>query len=169
MTAADAGRPGRAHGMRAADGGDPGADTGTDPCGDMSSRRADALGDDVGPRRPDAPGDDVSPRRPDVSTNAAPYERLAELADAELAACEAERPEDLDDLYTEAEAIRASLPGSPSAEAEPALRRAAAAQRRIGELLAARLAERGGDLERVHRAREAARAYATTANARASA
>ena len=99
----------------------------------------------------------------------AAYERLAELAEAELAACEEARPEDLTDLYAEAEAIRASLPGRLPAEAEPALRRAAAAQEGIGQLLGARLAERGGDLERVHRAREAAHAYATTANARASA
>lgn len=97
------------------------------------------------------------------------YERLAEIAEAELAACEAERPEDLDALYAEATEIRAALPGRPPAEAEPALRRAAAAQQRIAELLGGRLAERGGDLNRVHRAREAAHAYATTANARASA
>ena len=96
----------------------------------------------------------------------AAYDRLAQLAEAELAACEAERPEDLADLYAEAEAIRTSLPGAPPAEAEPALRRAAAAQERIGQLLGARLAERDGDLQRVHRAREAAHAYATTANAR---
>lgn len=105
----------------------------------------------------------------DPQANVAPYERLAELAEAGLAACEAERPEELDALYTEATEIRASLPGRPPAEAEPALRRAAAAQGRIGELLGGRLAERGDDLDRVQRAREAARAYATTANARASA
>ena len=105
----------------------------------------------------------------DPQANVAPYERLAELAEAELAACEVEGPEDLADLYAEATEIRASLPGRPPAEAEPALRRAAATQGRIGELLGGRLAERGDDLERVHRAREAARAYATTANARASA
>jgi hypothetical protein len=104
----------------------------------------------------------------DLATLAA-YERLAELAEAELAACEDGRPEDLADLYEEAAAIRASLPGRPPAEAEPALRRAAAAQARIAELLSARLAERGGDLERVHRARDAARAYATTANAQVTA
>jgi hypothetical protein len=101
--------------------------------------------------------------------SAAPYERLADLAEAELAACEGERPEDLADLYEEAAAIRASLPDRPPAEAEPALRRAATAQARVSELLGARLAERGDDLERVRRAREAARAYATTANARATA
>ena len=98
--------------------------------------------------------------------SAAPYERLAELAEAELAACETERPEDLVDLYAEADAIRATLPGRAPAEAEPALRRTAAAQQRIGELLGGRLAQRHDDLERVHRTREAARAYATTADAR---
>lgn len=102
-----------------------------------------------------------------VRTPTAAYERLAELAEAELAACAAERPEDLTDLYAEAEAIRASLPDPPPPEAGPALRRAAAAQERIGQLLAARLAERDDDLQRVHRAREAARAYATTAAANA--
>ena len=97
---------------------------------------------------------------------AAPYERLADLAEAELAACEAERPEDLAALYAEAEEIRATLPDRAPAEVEPALRRAAIAQQRIGELLGGRLAERSGDLERVHRTREAARAYATAAEAR---
>jgi hypothetical protein len=99
--------------------------------------------------------------------SAAPYERLAELAEAELAACEDERPEDLANLYAEAEQIRAALPDRAPAEAEQALRRTAAAQQRIGELLDGRLAERHDDLERVHRTREAARAYATTADARA--
>jgi hypothetical protein len=102
-----------------------------------------------------------------AAESAAAYERLAELAEAELAACEAERPEDLAYLYEEAATIRASLPGPTPVEAEPALRRAAAAQERIGELLGGRLARRGGDIERLHRAREAAHAYATTANARA--
>jgi hypothetical protein len=97
--------------------------------------------------------------------SAAPYERLAELAEAELAACEDERPEDLANLYAEAEQIRAALPDRAPAEAEQALRRTAAAQQRIGELLDGRLAERHDDLERVHRTREAARAYATTADA----
>ena len=95
-----------------------------------------------------------------------PYERLADLAEAELAACEAERLEDLAGLYDEAETLRSSLPASPPPEAEPALRRAAAAQERIGQLLGTRLAQRDGDLQRVHRAREAAHAYATTAAAR---
>lgn len=99
--------------------------------------------------------------------SAAPYERLAEIAEAELAACEADRPEDLADLYAEAEAIRAALPGRAPAAAAPALRRAATAQQRIGELLDSGLARHHEDVERVHRAREAARAYATAADARA--
>lgn len=94
------------------------------------------------------------------------YERLADLAEAELAACEADRPEDLADLYAEAAEIRATLPGRAPAEAEPALHRTAAAQQRIGEMLGGRLAERRGDLERLHRTREAARAYGTAADAR---
>lgn len=96
------------------------------------------------------------------------YERLAELAEAELAACEGERPEDLTDLYEEAERLRASLPtGQAPPEAAPALHRAAAAQQRIGELLTARLADRGTEIGHLQRARDAARAYATTADARA--
>jgi hypothetical protein len=94
------------------------------------------------------------------------YEHLADLAEAELAVCEGDRPEDLPDLYTEAEKIRASLPGRAPAEAAPALRRAAVAQQRIGELLSARLAERGTEIGQLYRAREAARSYAKTADAR---
>ncbi len=99
--------------------------------------------------------------------SAAPYERLAELAEAELAACEAGRPEELTDLYAQAAEIVAGLPSRPPAAAEPALRRAAVAQQRTAELLAARLAERSGDLERLRRGREAARSYAAGAAARA--
>ena len=102
----------------------------------------------------------ASARAEEAPASAAPYERLAELAEAELAACEAERPEDLAILYAEADAIRAALPGRAPAEAEPALRRAVAAQQRIGELLGARPAERSDDLDRLHRARETARANA---------
>lgn len=99
--------------------------------------------------------------------SAEPYERLADLAEAELSVCEGGRPEDLPGLYAEAEKIRASLPGQTPAEAAPALRRAALAQQRIGELLSARLAERGTEIGQLHRAREAARSYAKTADARA--
>ncbi|MFT3865992.1 MAG: hypothetical protein QM729_17130 [Solirubrobacterales bacterium] len=96
------------------------------------------------------------------------YERLADIAEAELAACHGERIEDLAELYAEAERIRAALiPGKAPADAAPALRRAAAAQQQIGEVLTARLADRGNEIGRLQTARQAARAYATTADARA--
>lgn len=96
------------------------------------------------------------------------YERLAFIAEAELAACEGDRIEDLAELYAEAERIRAALvPGKAPADAAPALRRAATAQQRIGEILTARLADRGNQIGYLQRARDAARAYATTADARA--
>jgi hypothetical protein len=106
-------------------------------------------------------------RSEDDAVSAAPYERLAALAEAQLAACEGERPEELAELYAEAERIVATLPARPPAEAAPALRRAATAQTLTGELLGARLASRDGDLDRLRRGREAARSYAATANAAA--
>jgi hypothetical protein len=95
------------------------------------------------------------------------YERLAALAEAELTACEAERPEELAALYAEAEALVATLPATPPAAAAPALRRAAIAQELIGELLGARLATRDSDLDHLRRGRAAARSYAATADAAA--
>jgi len=96
------------------------------------------------------------------------YERLADIAETELAACQGERVEDLPELYAEADRIRAALtPGKAPADAAPALRRAATAQQAIGEHLTARLAERSTEIGYLQRARDAARAYATTADARA--
>ncbi|MBS1677412.1 MAG: hypothetical protein JST08_08505 [Actinobacteria bacterium] len=141
-------------------------DTRVDVPPDDGGRTTARVGDGISARPDDAHATATGDETPSL---VAAYERLAELAEAELAACEGERPEDLADLYAEAAAIRPPLPGRPPAAAEPALRRAAAAQERIGQLLGARLAERGNDLERVHRAREAAHAYATTARARAGA
>jgi hypothetical protein len=95
------------------------------------------------------------------------YERLAFIAEAELAACEGDRIENLAELYAEAERIRAALvPGKAPSDAAPALRRAATAQQQIGEILTARLADRGTEIGYLQRARDAARAYATTADAR---
>lgn len=125
--------------------------------------------DDAAPREPaertKRAGSDTPAEAPRVDVT--PYERLADLAEAELAACEAERPEDLVDPYAEAETIRASLPATPPPEAEPPLRRAASAQAQIGHLLSTRLADRDDDLHHLHRARDAAHAYATTAAANA--
>jgi hypothetical protein len=94
-----------------------------------------------------------------------PYVRLAELAEAELVACQEERPEDLAPYYEEAQRIIQMLPPRPPASAAEALHRAAGAQRQIEGLLANRLAIADGDLDHLRRGREAARAYATTAAA----
>jgi hypothetical protein len=98
---------------------------------------------------------------------AEPYERLADLAEAELAACQADRHEDLEALYDEAGKIVAVLPPRPPATAADALQRAAVAQRQIGELLASKLVMADTDFERLRRGREAAKAYASSAHARA--
>ena len=106
---------------------------------------------------------------PDVAGEAGasvePYVRLAELAEAELLACQEERPEDLAPYYEEAQRIIEMLPPRPPASAAEALHRAAGAQRQIEGLLASRLAIADGDLDHLRRGREAARAYATTAAA----
>lgn len=94
-----------------------------------------------------------------------PYLRLAEIAEAELVACQEERPEDLAPYYEEAQRIIELLPPRPPASAAEALHRAAGAQRQIEELLANRLVIADGDLDHLRRGREAARAYATTAAA----
>jgi hypothetical protein len=94
-----------------------------------------------------------------------PYLRLAELAEAELVACQEERPEILAPYYEEAQQIIALLPPRPPASAAEALHRAAGAQRQIEDLLSSRLAMADGDLDHLRRSRDAARAYATTAAA----
>jgi hypothetical protein len=94
-----------------------------------------------------------------------PYLRLAELAEAELVACQEERPEILAPYYEEAQRIIEILPPRPPASAAEALHRAAGAQRQIEDLLASKLAMADGDLDHLRRGREAARAYATTAAA----
>jgi hypothetical protein len=98
-------------------------------------------------------------------TSVEPYLRLAELAEAELVACQEERPEILAPYYEEAQRIIEVLPPRPPASAAEALHRAAGAQRQIEELLANKLAMADGDLDHLRRGREAARAYATTAAA----
>ena len=95
----------------------------------------------------------------------APYLRLAELAEAELVACQEARPEALTPYYEEARRIIELLPPRPPASAAEALHRAAGAQRQIEELLTSRLVMAEGDLDHLRRGREAARAYATTAAA----
>jgi hypothetical protein len=101
----------------------------------------------------------------ETGAGAAPYLRLAELAEAELVACQEERPEILPPYYEEAQRIIEALPPRPPASAAEALHRASGAQRQIEDLLSSRLAMADGDLDHLRRARDAARAYATTAAA----
>jgi hypothetical protein len=101
----------------------------------------------------------------ETGTSVEPYLRLAEIAEAELVACQEERPEDLAPYYEEAQRIIELLPPRPPASAAEALHRAAGAQRQIEDLLAGRLTMAEGDLDHLRRGREAARAYATTAAA----
>lgn len=92
---------------------------------------------------------------------AEPYERLAALAERELAlVIEPELdPQALSDLLMERDALVATLPQRPSAEAAPALARAAALQERITLELATRVAETKRSLGLVAQGRRTARGY----------
>lgn len=97
--------------------------------------------------------------------SADPYERLAQLAEAELGLCEEGRVEEMGALYARAAAIAAVLPPRPPAAAAAALSRAAAAQEKIARRLGVAIVEAQGDLHHLHRGRDAARSYAATAEA----
>jgi hypothetical protein len=94
-----------------------------------------------------------------------PYERLAELAEAELALCEEERFEELGELYERGAALVATLPAQAPTEAREALERAARAQAAVARRLAADLAEARSQLGQLRRGRDAARSYAASAAA----
>ena len=83
--------------------------------------------------------------------SADPYERLAELAEAELALCEEGRFEDLGGSAAETEAIVATLPAQPAV--------ASAALRARG------IEDPRGELVQLGRGRDAARSYAASAGA----
>lgn len=93
---------------------------------------------------------------------AEPYERLAELAEAELALCEAGRFEELGGGAAEIEAIVAGLPPQPPADAREPLERAARAQNAIAALLARGIEDTRGELVQLRRGRDAARSYAAS-------
>lgn len=95
----------------------------------------------------------------------APYERLAELAEAELALCEEGRFEELEARYAEAAAIVATLPARPPAAAREALERAKRAQDATAALLAAGLEDARAELAQARRGRDAARSYGAVATA----
>jgi hypothetical protein len=94
--------------------------------------------------------------------DAEPYERLAQLAERELALVSAFEPERMDELLAlihERTALVQALPERPPAVAHPALARAAALQQRTTALLTRLRSELGRTLGELERARRAARGY----------
>jgi hypothetical protein len=92
-------------------------------------------------------------------SDADPYARLAELAEAAAALAEQGRVEELDAIFERSGAIAASLPARPPRSARPQLERAAAAQERLGTTLGASLDATRAELELIDRGRRATRSY----------
>jgi hypothetical protein len=88
------------------------------------------------------------------------YDRLAEIAERELALVEAGELDALAGLQRERRELVAALPAIPPRDAHPALERAAAIQGRVTALLEERLAETGGELSKLGTGRRAIRSYA---------
>ena len=99
---------------------------------------------------------------------AEPYDRLVALAEQELAlAIEPDLdPQAFAALLTERDALVATLPKQPPAEAAPALARASALQERITLELATRIAETKRSLGLVEQGRRTARGYGDSTPAR---
>ncbi len=97
-----------------------------------------------------------------VEREVAPYERLAELADRELALVTAFEPSRIGELVALQQArttLVASLPERPPAAARPALMRAHEAQLRTTAALTVLHDQLGRTLSDVDRGRRAARGY----------
>ena len=95
-------------------------------------------------------------------TDAAPYERLAEMAEREHAlvtAFDVTRMGELVALAQERTSLVASLPARPPVVARSALLRAAAFQERTTAALGHLVADLGRELGEVDRGRRAARGY----------
>ena len=88
-----------------------------------------------------------------------PYERLAELAEAELALCQEGRFEELDPHYEEAGGIAAGLTEQTPPQAQAPLERAARAHDAIAALLATGIEDTRAELAQPRRGRDAARSY----------
>ncbi|MDO8184480.1 hypothetical protein Q5424_03235 [Conexibacter sp. JD483] len=90
-----------------------------------------------------------------------PYERLAALAEQELALVIEQEldAQALSALLMERDSVVAALPGRPPSEAAPPLARAAALQERITLELATRVAETKRSLGLVEQGRRTARGY----------
>ncbi|HET6447888.1 MAG TPA: hypothetical protein VFG31_02170 [Conexibacter sp.] len=99
-------------------------------------------------------------------TETAPYERLAELAERELALVTTFEPSRLGELVALQQTrttLVASLPARPPAEARPALLRAHELQQRVTAALTVLCDQLGRDLAGVDRSRQAARGYGVVA------
>jgi hypothetical protein len=98
----------------------------------------------------------------EAAADVAVYERLAELAERELAIVCAFEPRRIDELLSvieERDALVAMLPERPPALARPALARAFALQQRTTATLTRLRSELGRSLSELERARRAARGY----------
>jgi hypothetical protein len=87
------------------------------------------------------------------------YERLADLAAAELALAREGRVEELAAAQASRTALVAGLPATPPASARPALQRAGALQAELVSTLAAGRDAAGRELNHLRRGRGAVRAY----------
>jgi hypothetical protein len=102
-------------------------------------------------------------------TETAPYERLAELAERELALVTAFEPTRLGELIALQQTrttLVASLPARPPAAARAALLHAHECQRRTTAALTVLCDQLGHELGELDRGRQAARGYGTGAAAR---
>ena len=98
-----------------------------------------------------------------------PYERLAELAERELALVTAFEPSRIGELVALQQTrttLVASLPPTPPAAARAALLRAHECQQRTTAALTVLCDQLGRDLSGLDRGRQAARGYGTAAPAR---
>jgi hypothetical protein len=98
-------------------------------------------------------------------TETAPYERLAKLAERELALVTAWEPSRIGELVALQQTrttLVASLPASPPAAARSALLRAHECQQRTTAALTVLCDQLGRDLSGLDRGRQAARGYGTT-------
>jgi hypothetical protein len=88
------------------------------------------------------------------------YDALADFAQRELDLVSAGAMERLPELRAQRSALVATLPGTPPADARPALERAAALQSRVTAALEERLQATGAELRRLTQGRTAVRGYA---------
>lgn len=92
----------------------------------------------------------------------APYERLVGLAQLEAGLVASQAWEDLERLASDRQAILATLPHTPPAEAAPVLERLAGIQGVVTAALAAARAETATELRTLGRGRGAVRGYAAS-------